>query len=117
MVFKVDTTGNETVLHSFTGTGGDGMSPEAGLLRDAKGNLYGNTGEGGNLSCTTGPGGNGQTLYGCGTVFKLTPAKLTKTTTTLTSVAESVQLRTGSDLHRGSHSKLVRRRTEKPSHS
>ena len=85
MVFEVDTTGNETVLYSFTGTGGDGMGPDSPILRDAKGNLYGNTGEGGNLSCTTGPGGNGQTLYGCGTVFKLTPEKVTKTTTTLTS--------------------------------
>jgi uncharacterized repeat protein (TIGR03803 family) len=85
MVFEVDTTGNETVLYSFTGTGGDGMGPDSPILRDTKGNLYGTTTQGGNLSCTTGPGGNGQTLYGCGTVFKLTPATQTKTTTTLTS--------------------------------
>ena len=42
-VFKVDTIGRETVLHTFTGTGGDGAYPEAGLVRDAQGNLYGTT--------------------------------------------------------------------------
>jgi len=78
-------TGNETVLYSFTGTGGDGMGPDIPMLRDAQGNLYGNTTQGGDLSCTTGPGGNGGTLIGCGTVFKLTLATQTKTTTTLTS--------------------------------
>ncbi len=83
--FELDTTGKETVQYSFTGTGGDGANPFSGLVRDAKGNLYGGTLTGGDLSCTTGPGGNGQTLAGCGTVFKLTPAKVTKTTTTLTS--------------------------------
>jgi uncharacterized repeat protein (TIGR03803 family) len=36
-----------TVLHSFTGAGGDGESPYAGLIRDAKGNLYGTTSRGG----------------------------------------------------------------------
>jgi len=29
-VFKLDTTGKETVLHSFPATGGDGAYPEAG---------------------------------------------------------------------------------------
>ena len=43
-VFKVDTTGTETVLHSFTGS--DGENPEGGLLSDKAGNLYGTT-----LSC------------------------------------------------------------------
>lgn len=33
-VFKVDTTGKETVLYSFTGTGGDGEYADAGLVRD-----------------------------------------------------------------------------------
>jgi uncharacterized repeat protein (TIGR03803 family) len=41
-VFKVDPAGNETVLYSFTG-GTDGGYPEAGLVRDQKGNLYGTT--------------------------------------------------------------------------
>jgi uncharacterized repeat protein (TIGR03803 family) len=60
-VFKVDTTGNETVLYSFAG-GVDGAGPQAGLLRSANGNLYGTTAAGGDTSCTP---------SGCGTVFKL----------------------------------------------
>lgn len=48
-VFKVDTSSNETVLHRFTGSavGGDGAQPLAGLVRNAKGNLYGTTSTGG----------------------------------------------------------------------
>jgi uncharacterized repeat protein (TIGR03803 family) len=46
VVFKLDTTGTETVLYSFTG-GADGGSPAAGLIRDSAGNLYGTTYEGG----------------------------------------------------------------------
>ena len=42
IVFKVDTNGKETVLHSFTG-GADGASPYGGVIRDAAGNLYGST--------------------------------------------------------------------------
>jgi uncharacterized repeat protein (TIGR03803 family) len=41
-VFKLDTTGKEIVLHSFT-SGADGSSPDAGLIRDSAGNLYGAT--------------------------------------------------------------------------
>ena len=85
IVFKLETTGTETVLYSFTATGGDGAYPLSGLVLDAKGNLYGGTAGGGDLACTTGTIGKGTTLPGCGTVFKLTPAKVTKTTTTLTS--------------------------------
>jgi uncharacterized repeat protein (TIGR03803 family) len=55
VVFKLDTTGNETVLHTFIGT--DGALPEAPVIRDAKGNLYGDTCRGG--------------AYGWGTVFKV----------------------------------------------
>jgi uncharacterized repeat protein (TIGR03803 family) len=62
-VFKLDTSGNETVLHSFTGTP-DGEYPYAGLVRDSSGNLYGTTESGGVGSCT----GFGA---GCGTAFKL----------------------------------------------
>src|SRR5271157_5755669 len=46
-VFKVDTTGKETVLYSFTVGGQDGVLPYAGLVRDAQGNLYGTTSYGG----------------------------------------------------------------------
>jgi uncharacterized repeat protein (TIGR03803 family) len=60
IVFKLDTSGKETVLHSFTGEK-DGGEP-GGLIRDAKGNLYGTTDFGG-----SGPGA------GNGVVFKLDP--------------------------------------------
>jgi uncharacterized repeat protein (TIGR03803 family) len=57
-VFKVDTTGKATFLHSFTGKK-DGTYPYAGLILDSAGNLYGTTTAGG-------PGG-------AGTVFKIIP--------------------------------------------
>jgi uncharacterized repeat protein (TIGR03803 family) len=63
VVFKLDVNRKETVLHRFTG--GAGAHPETGVIRDAQGNLYGTTLNGGDLSC-----GQGQ---GCGVVFKLTP--------------------------------------------
>jgi uncharacterized repeat protein (TIGR03803 family) len=46
VVYKVDPSGQETVLHSFTG-GADGNSPMAGVIRDSEGNLYGTTTNGG----------------------------------------------------------------------
>ncbi|MGA2741008.1 MAG: choice-of-anchor tandem repeat GloVer-containing protein [Bryobacteraceae bacterium] len=46
VVYKLDTAGQETVLHSFTG-GADGKSPYAGVIRDPAGNLYGTTTYGG----------------------------------------------------------------------
>jgi uncharacterized repeat protein (TIGR03803 family) len=50
------------VLYRFTGIPGvDGMNPEQGLVRDAKGNLYGTTFQGGTYS-------NGNSY---GTVFKI----------------------------------------------
>lgn len=46
-VFRLDrTTGQETVLHDFTGAG-DGIFPSGVLARDAAGNLYGTTSAGG----------------------------------------------------------------------
>jgi uncharacterized repeat protein (TIGR03803 family) len=65
VVFKVDPTGKETVLHTFLVHTGDGASPVAGLIRDGKGNLYGTTQIGG--AFTSGCQG-----LGCGTVFRLT---------------------------------------------
>jgi uncharacterized repeat protein (TIGR03803 family) len=64
-VFKLDTSGNETLLHSFTGSNGDGALPSGGLTMDKAGNLYGTTSYGGAGAC----GFFG--LSGCGTVFKL----------------------------------------------
>jgi uncharacterized repeat protein (TIGR03803 family) len=46
VVFKLDTTGHETVLHSFT-DGADGGVPVAGVIGDLAGNLYGTTVYGG----------------------------------------------------------------------
>ena len=45
-VFRVTAAGKETVLYSFSGAA-DGAVPEAGLVRDAAGNLYGTTTAGG----------------------------------------------------------------------
>ena len=59
-VFELDSAGNETVLHSFTGSPNDGDYPGAGLIMDAAGNLYGTTEGGG--------------AFGQGVVFKLDPA-------------------------------------------
>jgi len=47
-IFKIDTAGNETILHSFAGGSSDGEFPTYGrLLRDNAGNLYGVTPQGG----------------------------------------------------------------------
>jgi len=48
VLFKLDTTGHLTVLHAFSG-GSDGGSPYAGVIRDAKGNLYGTATGGGSM--------------------------------------------------------------------
>jgi uncharacterized repeat protein (TIGR03803 family) len=40
VVFKIDPQGQETILHEFTG-GLDGAFPDANLIRDTAGNLYG----------------------------------------------------------------------------
>jgi uncharacterized repeat protein (TIGR03803 family) len=58
VVFKLNTNGNEAVLYNFCSTDNcsDGAYPYAGLVRDAKGNLY---------STTTGGG------LGGGVVFEL----------------------------------------------
>jgi uncharacterized repeat protein (TIGR03803 family) len=41
-VFRLDTTGGEAVLYRFSRVS-DGLYPQAGLVRDAAGNLYGTT--------------------------------------------------------------------------
>jgi len=45
-VYKIDTSGHESVLYSFTG-GADGGNPNAGVIGDSAGNLYGTTVSGG----------------------------------------------------------------------
>ena len=61
-VFELSNSGSgwtETVLHNLDYFGGDGWSPQAGVIRDSAGNFYGTTYYG------------GTNLYG--TVFKLSP--------------------------------------------
>lgn len=53
-----------SVIHEFDLNSEDGSSPNAGLIFDDQGNLYGTTAAGGTNRC----GGSG----GCGTVFELT---------------------------------------------
>jgi uncharacterized repeat protein (TIGR03803 family) len=61
-VFKVTPSGKQSVLYTFCGVSNcaDGQAPQASLVIDTKGNLYGTTFEGGR--------------YGGGTVFKVTPS-------------------------------------------
>lgn len=63
-VFRLAPDGSFAVLHTFAG-GSDGGQPEAGLIIDAAGNLYGTTYTGGGNACPVGGG--------CGTVFRLAP--------------------------------------------
>ena len=58
-MFRIDTTGKETILHTFT-EGEDGGNPYAGLIKDSAGNLYGTTFGGGS--------------EGAGTVFEMDPS-------------------------------------------
>jgi len=46
MVYKVDPSGNQTVVYTFTGRGNGGM-PVSGVILDSAGNLYGTTPYGG----------------------------------------------------------------------
>lgn len=59
VVFKIDPSGKESVLHDFNGL--DGAAPVSGVTRDSEGNLYGTTFFGG----TTG---------GSGVVYQLDPS-------------------------------------------
>jgi uncharacterized repeat protein (TIGR03803 family) len=64
-VFEISSTGTETVLYSFCGQEDctDGAQPEAGVIMDKAGNLYGTTNAGGNADAYC--------RRGCGTVFEL----------------------------------------------
>jgi uncharacterized repeat protein (TIGR03803 family) len=52
-VFKIDSAGKESLLYSFGQTSNDGSGPEATLLRDSSGNLYGTTYGGGTAAMGT----------------------------------------------------------------
>jgi uncharacterized repeat protein (TIGR03803 family) len=58
VVYEIDTTGNYIQIYNFTG-GADGAGPNASLLRDSEGNLYGTTVLGGDTQF--------------GTIFKVSP--------------------------------------------
>jgi uncharacterized repeat protein (TIGR03803 family) len=47
VVFKIDTSGKQSILHNFFGSPDDGATPRGGLVRDSAGNLYGTTSNGG----------------------------------------------------------------------
>jgi uncharacterized repeat protein (TIGR03803 family) len=59
VVFRLDSSNNETVLHTFSG-GADGAAAPSGVIEDGAGNLFGITYYGG--------------AYGAGTIFKLAPS-------------------------------------------
>jgi uncharacterized repeat protein (TIGR03803 family) len=60
VVFKLSKTGKLTLLHTFVIGSSDGENPEAGVILDATGNLYGDTVAGG--------------AFNAGTVFKVSKA-------------------------------------------
>jgi uncharacterized repeat protein (TIGR03803 family) len=64
-VYKLDPSGQETVLYNFTGEN-DGGFPYSGVVRDKTGNLYGVAAGFGDPNCPDG-------LGGCGVVFEITP--------------------------------------------
>ena len=59
IVFELSNAGQESVLHNFNGSDGDGYVPDSLSFRDAAGNLFGTTFQGG--------------AYSYGTVFELDP--------------------------------------------
>jgi len=61
--------------------GGDGIYPDSSLAMDAKGNMYGTTYQGGNDETCGG---------GCGTVFKLTAARIVNTRRVLFTACRAV---------------------------
>jgi uncharacterized repeat protein (TIGR03803 family) len=69
-VFKVDTSGTETVLHSFDGAHGDAGDALGGLILDSAGMLFGTTQGGGIINQHCLP----DLAMGCGTVFQITTA-------------------------------------------
>lgn len=63
VVFKLDRSGQETILHKFHDKA-DGAQPWGSVIRDESGNLYGMAPLGGDINCFPATGG-------CGVVFKI----------------------------------------------
>jgi uncharacterized repeat protein (TIGR03803 family) len=66
-VFKLTSSGKETVLHSFSKPPGDGILPRSGVIRDSNRTLYGTTYMGGEHTAYGNPGE--------GTVYKIVNGK------------------------------------------
>ena len=64
-VFELSSSGQFRTLYSFTG-GADGENPQSAVVRDAYGNLYGTTSQGGTTSSQS-------SGIACGVVFMLSP--------------------------------------------
>jgi uncharacterized repeat protein (TIGR03803 family) len=64
VVYKIDSSGNFSVLYAFTGFS-DGGGSASTLIFDPEGNLYGTTQYGGQGPCN---------YFGCGVVFELNPS-------------------------------------------
>jgi uncharacterized repeat protein (TIGR03803 family) len=77
-VFELTKAGAEIVLYSFTGAA-DGFAPYGGVIRDAKGNLFGTAFQGAGVDCND---------DGCGTVFELSAAGKFKVLHTFTGGAD-----------------------------
>ena len=72
IVFKLDPSGTETVLHRFGSNGPDGAFPNGPLALDSSGTLWGSTQEGGHFGCKVPIPPNGRLVdVGCGTIFKV----------------------------------------------
>jgi uncharacterized repeat protein (TIGR03803 family) len=66
VVFAITQSGKETILHSFSGNSADGTDPLGSVVLDEAGNIYGTTRQGGSGTFC-------EALYGCGTVYRVTP--------------------------------------------
>jgi uncharacterized repeat protein (TIGR03803 family) len=65
-IFRTMPTGETSVLHSFGATLSDGIAPMSALVEGVDGALYGTTVSGGRGNCSA--------IFGCGTIYKITPA-------------------------------------------
>jgi len=64
IVYKLDSSGNYTILYDFKGGLADGSAPQSGVVRDPAGNLYG----------AAWAGGHDYYGRGVGVVYKLDPS-------------------------------------------